>query len=80
MKWIQDFEDSFTELILLGQKNCNDDKLKKMLLCSKTLKNIELVDSGFEEVVSDKSFIEACNLLRSHSIRHQQQNKEKDAR
>ena len=34
----------------------------------------------FEELVSDKSFIETCNFLRSHAIRHDQQNKEKGAR
>jgi hypothetical protein len=28
-----------------------------------------LVDTAFEELVSDKSFIETCNFLRSHAIR-----------
>jgi hypothetical protein len=28
--------------------------------------NIDLVDKVFEELVSDKSFIETCNLLRTH--------------
>jgi hypothetical protein len=29
MKWIQDYEDAFTELALLGQKTWNDDEIKK---------------------------------------------------
>jgi hypothetical protein len=39
-----------------------------------------LVDTFFEEVVSDKSFIETCDFLRSHAIRLDQQYKEKSAR
>jgi hypothetical protein len=39
-----------------------------------------LVDIIFEELVSDKSFIETCNFLRSHAIRLYQQYKEKAAR
>jgi hypothetical protein len=39
-----------------------------------------LVDTVFEELVSDKSFIETCNFLRSHAIRIDQQYKEKAAR
>jgi hypothetical protein len=31
--------------------------------------NIGLVDTVFEELVSDKSFIETCNFLRLHAIR-----------
>jgi hypothetical protein len=42
--------------------------------------NIGLVDSVFEEVVSDKTFIETCNFLRSHAIRFDYQYKEKAAR
>jgi signal transduction histidine kinase len=34
----------------------------------------------FEELVSDKSFIETCNFLRSHVNRLDQQYKEKAAR
>jgi hypothetical protein len=29
LKWIQDYEDAFTELTLLGQKTWNDDEIKK---------------------------------------------------
>jgi hypothetical protein len=29
VKWIQDYEDAFTELALLGQKTWNDDDIKK---------------------------------------------------
>jgi hypothetical protein len=39
-----------------------------------------LIDTVFEELLSDKSFIEICNLIRSHAIRLDQQYKEKDAR
>jgi hypothetical protein len=39
-----------------------------------------LVDTVIEELVSDKCFIETCNFLRSHSIRLDQQYKEKAAR
>jgi hypothetical protein len=39
-----------------------------------------LVDTVFEELVSDKSFIETCNFLCSHVIRIDQQYKEKAAR
>jgi hypothetical protein len=64
VKWIQDYEDAFTELALIGQKTWN----------------IGLVDRVFEELVSDKSFIETCDFLRSHAIRLDQQYKEKSAR
>jgi hypothetical protein len=39
-----------------------------------------LVDTVFEELVSDKSFKETCNFLTSHAIRLDQQYKEKTAR
>ena len=39
-----------------------------------------MVDTVFEDLVSDKSFIEICNFLRSHAVRHDQQNKENGAR
>jgi hypothetical protein len=39
-----------------------------------------LVDIVFEELVSDKSFIETCNFLGSHAIRLDQQNIEKAER
>jgi hypothetical protein len=42
--------------------------------------NIGLVDTVFEELVSDMSFIDTCNFLRSHAIRLDQQYKEKAAR
>jgi hypothetical protein len=31
-KWIQDYEDAFTELVLLGQKTWNADEVKKYWL------------------------------------------------
>jgi hypothetical protein len=42
-------------------------------------RNIGLVDTAFEELVSDKSFIETCDFLRSHAIRLDQQYEEKAA-
>jgi hypothetical protein len=42
--------------------------------------NIGLVDTIFEELVSDESFIETYNFLRSHTIRFDQQYEEKAAR
>jgi hypothetical protein len=76
---IQDYEDAFTELALLGQKTWNDDEIKKRRFVQNT-QNIGLVDTVFEELVSDKSFIETCNFLRSYAIRLDQQYKEKEAR
>jgi hypothetical protein len=79
VKWIQDSEDVFTELALLGQKTWNDDEIKKCCIVQNA-QNIGLVDTVFEEQVSDKSFIETCNFLRSHATRLDQQYKEKAAR
>jgi hypothetical protein len=75
--WIQDYEDAFTELALLGQKTWNDDDIKKRLFVQNA-QNIGLVDTVFEELVSDKSFIETCNFLRSNAIRLDQQYKMQD--
>jgi hypothetical protein len=79
VKWIQDYEDAFTELSLLGQKTWNDDDIRKHWLIQNA-QNIGLVDTVFEELVSNKSFTEACNFIRSHAIRFDHQNKEKAAR
>jgi hypothetical protein len=79
VKWIQDYEDASTELALLGQKTWNDDDIKKRHFVQNA-QNIGLVDIVFEELVSDKSFIETCNFLTSHAIRLDQQYKEKYAR
>jgi hypothetical protein len=61
------------------QKTWNDDEIKKHRFVQNA-QNIGLIDTVFEELVSDKSFIETCNFLRSHAIRLDQQNKEKNAR
>jgi hypothetical protein len=74
--WIQDYEDTYTELTLLGQKTWNDDEIKKRRFVQNA-QNIGLFDTAFEELVSDKSFMESCNFLRSHAIRLDQQYKEK---
>jgi hypothetical protein len=74
MKWIQEYEDAFTELALVGQKTWNDDEIKKRQFVQNA-QNIALVDTVFEELVSDKSFIETCNFLRTYAIRLDQQYK-----
>jgi hypothetical protein len=79
VKWIQDYEDAFTELAVLGQKTWNDDDIKKRRFVQNA-QNIGLVNTVLEELVSDKSFIETCDFLRSHAIRLDQQYKEKAAR
>jgi hypothetical protein len=76
VKWIQDYEDALTELALLGQKTWNDDEIKKRRFVQNA-QNTGLIDTVFEELVSDKSCIETYNLLRSHAIRLDHQYKEK---
>jgi hypothetical protein len=61
VKWIQDYEDAFTELALLGQKTWDDDEIKKRRFVQNS-QNIGLVDTVFEELGSDKSFIETRSL------------------
>jgi hypothetical protein len=41
---------------------------------------VAFVDTIFEALASDKSFLETFNFLRSHAIRCDQQNKEENAR
>jgi hypothetical protein len=67
VEWIQDYEDAFTKLALFGQKTWNDDEIKKRRFVQNA-QNIGVVDIVFEELVSDKSFIESCNFFRSHAI------------
>jgi hypothetical protein len=55
VKWIQYYEDAFTELALFGQNTWNDDEIKKCHFVQNT-QNIGLVDTVFEELVSDKCF------------------------
>ena len=65
--------------IALEQKTWSDNEIKKIRFIQ-SAQSIDLVDTVFEELVTDKSFIETCNFLRSHAIRHDQQNREKAAR
>jgi hypothetical protein len=44
------------------------------------VQNAQNIDTVFEELVNDKSFIETCDYLRSYAIRYYQQNKEKAAK
>jgi hypothetical protein len=44
VEWIQDYEDAFTELALLGQKTWNDDEIKKHRFLQNA-QNIGLVDT-----------------------------------
>jgi hypothetical protein len=50
-KWIQDYEDAFTELVILGQVTWNDDNIKKRCLVQNA-QNIGMVDTVFEALVS----------------------------
>jgi hypothetical protein len=52
----------FSELALLGQKTWIDDEIKKRCFV-KNAQNIGSVNTVFEELVSDKSFIETFNFL-----------------
>ena len=62
IRWIQDYEDAFTELSLLGQKTWKEDDIKKRRLVQNA-QNIGIVDTIFEELVIDKSFTETCHTL-----------------
>jgi hypothetical protein len=44
VKWIQDYEHSFTELDLFGQNTWNDDEIKKRRFVQNA-QNIGLVDT-----------------------------------
>jgi hypothetical protein len=79
VKWIQDYEDAFTELCLLGQNTWNDDEIKKRHFVQNA-QNIDFINTVFEVLVIDESFIETCDFLRSHAIRLDQKYKEKVAR
>jgi hypothetical protein len=79
VKWIQDYEAAFTELALFAQKTWNDVETRKRFFVQNA-QNIGSVATVFEELVSDKSFIETCRFLRSHSIKLDQQYKETAAR
>jgi hypothetical protein len=72
VKWIQDYEDAFTELSILVQKAWNDDDIRKRRLIQNA-QNIGLVDTVLEDLVSNKSSTETCNFLRSHAIRYDHQ-------
>jgi HKD family nuclease len=48
IKLIQDDEDGFTELVLLRQKTCNDDNIKKRQSVRNS-QNIGMVDMVFEK-------------------------------
>jgi hypothetical protein len=61
-KGIQDYEDAFTELALLGQTTWNNDDIKKRCLVQNA-QIIGMVDTVFEALVNDKSFTETCKFL-----------------
>jgi hypothetical protein len=56
LKWIQDYEDAFTEIALLGETIWDDDGNKKRWFVQNA-QNIGMVDTVFEELVRNKSFI-----------------------
>jgi hypothetical protein len=51
VEWIQDYEDLFTELVLVGQKTWNDIEIKKRWFVQNS-QNIDFVGTVFEELVS----------------------------
>jgi hypothetical protein len=55
------YKDAFTELALTGQKTWNDDDIKKPCFVQNA-QNIDLVDTGFEELVIDKSIVETLRF------------------
>jgi hypothetical protein len=66
-------------LLDLIKTTLNDDDIKNGCL-AQNAQNTGMVDTIFEALVSDKSFLESCNFLRSDAIRYEQQNREKNAR
>jgi hypothetical protein len=79
IKWIQDYEDVFTEFVSLGQKTWKYEDIKKRRWVQNA-QNIGMVVRLFRELVNGKSFTETHNFLGSHSIRHDQQNNERRSR
>jgi hypothetical protein len=78
-KWIQYYEETFNELVLLGAEKRDDISSKKHRF-DQNAQNIGMVDTVFEELVRIMSNIEACNFLRSQAVHNDQQNKIKAAR
>jgi hypothetical protein len=76
VKFIVDYENTFTRFVILWQKYWNDDDVKKHCLIQNG-QNIELIDSV---VVNNKSNLETCKFLWSHPVRYDQQNKDKATR
>jgi hypothetical protein len=62
-KWVQDYEDAFTELVILGHSTWNDDDIKKRHLVQNA-QNIGIVDIVFEALISD--FYISIALLINH--------------
>jgi hypothetical protein len=52
-KWIQDYEDAFTELVLLGEKIWEDNGSKKRRFVQ-NVQNIGMVDTVYGELVRNK--------------------------
>jgi hypothetical protein len=46
LKWIQDYEDAFTELVILGQTTWKNDDIKKRRLVQNA-QHIGMVDTVF---------------------------------
>jgi hypothetical protein len=61
IKWVPDYEDAFTELVLLGQTTWDNDDTKKRCLVQNA-QNIGMVDTVFDALMDDESFSETCNF------------------
>jgi hypothetical protein len=79
LNWIQEYEDTFQNLLYLDRRHGVMINSKKRWFLENTLK-IGIDDTVCDELAREKSFIETCNFLWSHAIRHDQQNKEKATR
>jgi hypothetical protein len=71
IKWVQDYEDASTELVILGQTTSNNDDTKKRCLVQNA-QNIGMVDTVFEALVDDESCTHFNLLLLPRRIRSRQ--------
>ena len=77
-KWIQDYENAFSELVTLDQDAWMSDDAKKRRIIQNA-QHIGLSTTLLEEIALKKSFEEVCNLLRSHAISQDQLHRENAA-
>ena len=79
LQWVQDYENAFSELVVLGEHQWSIDSSKKRRM----LQNSE--ESGLDPTLTQKltksdTFAEVCNLLRGHAIMKDHKDKKNAAR